>query len=809
MKSSYRVVVIGGGVVGVSVLYHLTKRGWTDVALIERSELTSGSTWHAAGGMHTINGDPNMSHLQAYTVKLYDELERVSGQACGIHRVGCLYLAGTEDRADYFKTELAKANYMDIGLRRVSLEEAKAINPLIDASKFNAAMFDPNDGHVDPSSVTNAYAKAARLGGAEIHLRNPVLELRQKPNGHWQVVTKEGTIEAEYVVNAAGLWAREVGRLAGLELPILPMEHQYIVTNEIPEVMALNQEIPMTIDFEGESYLRQEQRGLLIGTYEHDCKHWALDGTPPDFGHELLAEDIDRIWTALEFAMERFPCLREGGIKRVINGGMVFAPDGNPLIGPAPGLKNHFLACGVMAGFSQGGGVGLAVANWIVDGEPGMDVFAMDVARFGPHALGRYTLEKTTENYRRRFSMTFPNEELPAARPLKTSPIYAALKSEGAVMGAAFGWEYPLWFGKPNGGERPTEKPTYRRSNAFDRVAEEVRLVREGVGLWETSSYCKIEVAGPESGRFLDRVLTNKLPSTPGRTVLCPMLAPSGRILGDLTVTRTEENAYLLIGSGTAEVHYLRWLHANAPASGVEIRNVTALLTGFSITGPKARELLQGLTDADLSNAAFPFLRAQWIEIGLAKVLAIRASFTGELGFELYTPPAFQLHLYERLMEAGKPLGLRPFGVRALHSMRIEKGYGSWGRDFTADYNAAEADWARFVRLDKGDFIGRAAVEKQLKDGPQRRLGLIEIAANDIDIMGAEPIFKDGKAVARVTSGYYAHWTGKQLALGYLPLAGSTSGGGDAFEVEVLGRRVPATRLKAPPYDPKGERLRG
>ena len=802
MKSSYRVVVIGGGVVGVSVLYHLTKRGWSDVALIERSELTSGSTWHAAGGMHTINGDPNMSHLQAYTVKLYDELEKVSGQACGIHRVGCLYLAGTEDRADYLKTELAKAHYMDIGLRRVSLEEAKAINPLIDASKFTAGMFDPNDGHVDPSSVTNAYAKAARLGGAEIFLRNPVVELKQKPNGGWLVVTKEGTAEADTVVNAGGLWAREVGRLAGIELPILPMEHQYIVTNEIPEVMALKHEIPMTIDFEGESYLRQEQRGLLIGTYEHDCKHWALDGTPKDFGHELLAEDIDRIWSALEFAMGRFPCLRDGGIKRVINGGMVFAPDGNPLIGPVPGARNYFLACGVMAGFSQGGGVGLAVANWIVDGEPGMDVFAMDVARFGPHALGAYTLEKTTENYRRRFSMTFPNEELPAARPLKTTPIHAALKAEGGLMGASFGWEYPLWFGKP--GDVTVEKPTYRRSNAFAAVAAEVKMVREGVGLWETSSYSKIEVAGPAATQFLDRLVTNKLPSAPGRTVLCPMLAPSGRILGDLTVTRTEENAYLMIGSGTAEVYYLRWLHANAPSSGVEIRNVTSQLCGLSLTGPKARDVLQAISDTDLSNAAFPFLRARWIQVGLAKVLAIRASFTGELGFELYMPPAFQLHVYERLMAAGKPHGLRPFGVRALHAMRIEKGYGSWGREFTADYNAAEADWARFVRFDKGDFIGRAAAEKQFKDGPKRKLGLVEIAATESDIMGAEPIFQNGKAVARVTSGYYAHWTGKQLALGYLPVAG-----GDAFEVEVLGQRVAAKRLPEAPYDPKSERLRG
>ena len=799
MKSQARVVVIGGGVVGVSVLYHLVKRGWTDVMLVERSELTSGSTWHAAGGMHTINGDPNMSHLQAYTVKLYDELERESGQSCGIHRVGCLYLAGTEARADYFKTELAKAHYLGIGLHEVSMDEVKKINPLVDTTKFTKAMFDPADGHVDPSSVTNAYAKAAKNKGATISLRNPVLELRQKPNGHWLVVTKEGTIEAEYVVNAGGLWAREVGRLAGIDLPILPMEHEYIVTNAIPEVEALDHEIPMTIDFEGESYMRQEQKGLLIGTYEHDCRHWALKGTPQDFGHELLAEDVDRIWSALEFAMTRYPCLEKGGIKRTINGPMVFSPDGNPLVGPVPGLTNYFSACGVMAGFSQGGGVGMVVANWIIDGEPGMDVFAMDVARFGVHNNRAFTLEKTTENYRRRFTMTFPNEELPAARPLKTSPIYPHLKAEGALFGVAFGWEYPLWFA-PKGTD-PKEEPTYRRSNAFPHVAAEVKAVREHVGIWETSSYGKIEVSGTDAAKFLDRIVSNKLPAL-GRTVLCPMLSPSGAIFGDLTVTRTREDTFLMIGSGGAEVYYTRWLHANLKGERVAIRSATSDYSGLSLTGPKARDVLQQLTETDLSHAAFPFLHARQIHVGLADALVIRASFTGELGYEIYVAPHNLIHVYERLRAAGAEHGLKMFGVRALHSMRMEKGYGSWGRDFTADYNAAEAHWGRFVKFDKGDFIGRVAAEKQFKEPLIRKISLLNVASKDLDIMGAEPIFAGGKAVARVTSGYFGHWTGKQLALAYLPMTG------DSFEIEVMGKRVPASRLKEAPFDPSSARLR-
>jgi dimethylglycine dehydrogenase len=527
MKSHVRVAVIGGGVVGVSVLYHLTKLGWTDVALIERSELTSGSTWHAAGGMHAINGDTNMTALQAYTVRLYDELEKESGQVCGIHRVGFLYLAASETCMDYFRMERSRARHLKLDLDFVSMEEVKKLNPLIDTSKFIGALYDPNDGHVDPSSVTNAYAKAAKARGADIYLRNPVIELKQTAKGGWLVVTKNGTIEADHVVNAGGLWAREVGRMAGVELPIVPMEHQYIVTNDIPAVAQLDREIAMCIDFDGESYLRQEGKGLLIGTYEHGCKHWAIGGTPQDFAHELLPNDVDRIWSALEVAMERYPCLADGGIKRVINGGMVFAPDGNPIIGPVRGLSNYFLACGVMAGFSQGGGVGLAVAQWITEGEPGMDVFAMDVARFGEHANAAYVLEKTTENYRRRFTITCPNEELPAARPLKTTPAYDAFSRAGAAFGALYGWEYPLWFA--GDGKEAHETPTFRRSESFARIGEEAAAVREVVGLFESSCYAKFDVSGRDATAFLDRLTSNKLPQADGKTALAPLLTPKGR----------------------------------------------------------------------------------------------------------------------------------------------------------------------------------------------------------------------------------------------------------------------------------------
>ncbi|MDY0884178.1 FAD-dependent oxidoreductase [Dongia soli] len=805
MKTHTRAVVIGGGVVGVSVLYHLAKLGWSDVVLVERSELTSGSTWHAAGGMHTINGDTNMSYLQSYTVKIYEELERESGLSCGIHRVGCLYVAANEQCYDYFKMERARARHLGLDLEFVSMDEVKKINPLIETKHFISALFDPNDGHVDPSSVTNAYAKAARNKGAEIYRNTPVIELKPTPSGGWLVVTSQGTIETEVVINAAGLWGREVGALVGLNLPIMPMEHMYVVTNEIPEVAALGQEIPMSIDFDGESYLRQEGKGLLIGTYENAAKHWSVDGTPQSFGHELLENDLDRITDAMAVAMERYPCLVEGGIKRIINGPMIFAPDGNPIIGPVRGLRNYFVATGVMAGFSQAGGVGLAVAQWVIDGEPGMDVFAMDVARFGDHVNKSYVLEKTMENYRRRFTITCPNEELPAARPLKTSPVYDKLRAEGAVFGAANGWEYPLWFA-PKGVD-PVEKPSFRRSNAFPHVAAECKAVREQVGLFETSSYAKFEVTGNGASAFLDKLMTNKLPSKDGRAGLCPMLTPKGQVLGDLTVTRLSPERYLLIGSPTATEYYMRWFQSHLPADdSVAVRDVTADWMGFSLTGPKTREVLSQLTTEDLSHAAFPFLAARQMTVGLAKALVIRVSFTGELGFEIYCEPKFQRHILDRLCAAGAAHGLRLCGVRALNSLRLEKGYGSWGREFSIDYNAAEAGIEKLTKLDKGEFIGRDAAAVAFKAGAKRKLAIMAVDVAETDPIGNEPVLQNGKVIGRLTSAGYGHTVGTAIALSYLPV--ELAKPGSKVEIEVLGEMRPATILAEPPYDPSGARMR-
>lgn len=805
MKSHVQAAVIGGGVVGCSVLYHLTKLGWHDVVLLERTELTAGSTWHAAGGMHTLNSDANISKLQGYTIDLYHEIEEISGQACGLHQPGGLYLAATPERLDFLKAERAKARYLGLELEFIDLADIHKVNPLINTANLTGALFDPNDGHVDPNGVTQAYAKAARMAGADVYRQTPVVELNPTPDGGWQVVTPQGSIEAEVVVNAAGLWAREVGKLAGVDLPVLPMEHQYLVTDDIAEVAALEREAAHTIDFEGESYLRQEGKGILIGTYEQGCRAWSADGTPSDFGHELLESDLDRIMDNLAVAYDRYPCLAEAGIKRIINGPMVFAPDGNPLIGPTPGLKNFFQACGVMAGFSQGGGVGLSVAEWVVEGEPGMDVFAMDVSRFGDYATKGYVNDKVYENYRRRFTITFPNEELPAGRPVHASPAYDRLAARGAVFGAAFGLEHALWFA-PDGGEA-VETPTFRRSNAFEPVAAECQAVRNGVGILELCNYAKYEITGPGAEAWLDRLLANRLPKD-GRLSLSPMLSPKGRLMGDFTVARMGPERFFIFGSGIAEAFHLRWFAQHLPDQGVTVHSVTRSFGGFAVAGPASRELLTRLCDADLSQAAFRFFRIAEMDVGPANAIVARVSYTGDLGYEVYVPAEQHAVLYNTLMDAGADLGVRPFGGRALNSLRLEKGFGSWMRDFTPDYTAFEAGLDRFVDTDRNaDFIGRGAVMEQRNVPPKRRLATLVVDADDADVYGDEPVFHDGEVVGFVTSGGYAHYVGESVALAYLPPALIQAG--STFEVEILGDRRPARYATKPLFDPEATRMVG
>jgi dimethylglycine dehydrogenase len=804
MKSHVRVAVIGGGVVGCSVLYHLTKLGWRDVLLIERSELTSGSTWHAAGGFHTLNADTNMAALQGYTIRLYNELEQISGQACGLHHVGGLTLATTPERLDYLKAARAKHRYMGLETEIVGPNDIRKLSPITNVEGVLGALYDPLDGHLDPSGTTHAYAKAARLQGAEISLRNRVLELKPQPDGSWEVVTEQGTVRAEHVVNAAGLWAREVGAMAGVYHPLHPMEHQYLVTDDIPEVYDRGAELPHVMDPTGESYLRQEGRGLVIGFYEQDCEPWAVNGTPWSFGHELLPDHLDRIGHSLEIAYDRFPVLAKAGIKRVINGPFTFAPDGNPLVGPMPGLRNYWAACAVMAGFSQGGGVGLTLAEWMVEGEPSRDVFAMDVARFGDYTTRSYTRVKVRENYQRRFAISYPNEELPAARPHHTTPAYALWKSRDAVFGVGYGLEHVNYFAR-NESER-FEVPSFRRSNVFDTVGAECRAVREAVGINEIHNFGKYEVTGPEAESWLNTIMAGRMPKE-GKMALTPMLSPRGRIIGDFTVSRLGPEKFQLIASYSAQAFHMRWFERHLPEKGVEIRNMSLRRLGFQIAGPKARELLSRVADTDVSNAAFPFLTVRRMEVGLAPAIVQRVTYTGDLGYEIYVPARFQVALYDALTDAGRDLGLTPFGMRAMMSLRLEKSFGAWLREFKPDYTPAETGLDRFISFKKNDFIGRDAAMAEKQTPPKRRLSTFIVDAADADVWGDEPIWRGGKVVGFVTSGGYAHYAKASVALGLVPVEMIEEGA--EFDIEILGDLRPARLITEPLFDPEGARMRG
>jgi dimethylglycine dehydrogenase len=802
MRNHVQAVVIGGGVVGASVLYHLTKAGWKDVMLIERAELTSGSTWHAAGGMHTVNGDPNVAKLQQYTINLYKEIEQISGQSCGVHITGGIMLAGTRERLDWLKMAKARGRYLGMELELISVDEAQQLFPLMDKKHFAGAMYDPIEGHVDPNGVTYAYAKSAQIGGAEIVRQCRVCDLRQRSDGSWDVITEQGTVHAEHVVNAGGLWAREVGRMVGLELPILAMEHQYLITDDMPFLAGKKEQLHC-IDFEGEIYLRQERGGMLIGTYEKAGVPWSPKETPWDFGQNLLPNDLDRIAPSLEVGFQHFPQLGEAGIKKIVNGPFTFAPDGNPLIGPVRGLTNFWVACGVMAGFSQGGGVGLALSQWMVNGDPGADIWGMDVARYGDWATLAYTNAKVRENYSRRFSIRFPNEELPAARPLRTTPIYERLQAENAVFGDYCGLEHPLWFA-PSATEA-FDEVSFRRSNAHPHVAEECRAVRERAGLLEISNYGKFEVSGAGAAAWLSRVMANKVPAI-GRMALTPMLNERGKLIGDFTMCRLAEERFFLIGTWAAETWYRRWFERHAPPASVTVRPCAMEYVGLAIAGPAAREILQPLMSEDLSTAAFPFMSFRQVDVGMVPVLMGRVSFTGDLGYEMWVSVEYQRNLHALLTQAGSAHGLKPFGGRALNSMRLEKSFGNWAREFRPIYGPYEAGLGRFVNMDKGDFVGREAALAEKHAGGALRLLAFAVDAADADAIGDEPIWHEGSVVGWVTSGGYGHSVGKSLALGYVPAEFAASSG--TFEIEIIGDRRPAVRLDAPAFDPQGTRMR-
>lgn len=801
MNATARVVVIGGGVIGCSILYHLAKNGWTDVILLERQELTSGSSWHAAGGLFTVVRPNSAAEMHRYTFQIYRTLEEESGQPCGFHFTGGINICRTQEEIDSNAMMQSACRRLGIEGHFISLDEAREKAPILDTSHMIGAFWEDEGGHVDPASATQAFAAAARQLGATIHRHTPVTATRQRADGSWDVVTGSGTIHAEFVVNAAGLWGREVGRMAGVELPLMPVEHHYLVTESIPLIENLGFELPQINDNETGCYARQEGIGLLLGAYENKMRHWAKDGTPPDFGHELLPDDLSCMEWNFEKSVEIMPCLAEAGVKRVINGPMIFSPDLSPLIGPHPALCNYFCANGVMAGFNQGAGIGRVISEWIIGGEPEIDIFNWDVARFGDWADKKYTEEMTRYFYEHRSEKIFPYQSFDAARPQRKNPIYDRQAEAGAVFGTGFGGEHATWFAPV--GTKACDSLTYRQPNWWQPVADEGKRVRDAVGLFDFSDMAKFEVTGAGAEDWLNRVMTNRMPK-PGRMCLSAMLSDKGRMLGDFTISNLG-NRFLVIGSYAMQLAFMRHFTKYLPTDGVSLRNVSDALAGLHIAGPNAQALISKLADHKMDSTHFRFLDVADMSVaGVTGVTTIRVSYTGETGYEMYMPRDRQLALYDALRREGESFDLALAGLRSLMMLRLEKSFPAWGTELSPDYLAHECGMMHHVKTDKGDFVGRDAV--MAYGAPQERPATFTVEAGDSAIWGDEAVFLDGEPVGYVSSGGWGPEVGKHIALGYVPPDVYREGGD--YAVEILGQLRPAQLCPAPLYDPDGARMR-
>jgi dimethylglycine dehydrogenase len=803
MKDRYRVVVIGGGVVGASVLYHLAKFGWTDVALVERDVLTAGSSWHAAGGIHALNADPNMAALQAYTIDLLAEVQEESGQDINLHMTGGITFACAPARWEWLQS--AYRTFQSIGIEDCYLmtpDEIKAKCPIIDTKDIIGGLWADREGYLDTTGTVHAYARAAKQRGADVIEHTKVEELNPRADGTWNVVTDKGTIHAEHVVNAGGLWAKQVGRMVGLDLPVAPLQHHYLVTESIPEVEALDFEVPMTVDLEGFTYMRQDQKGILVGIYETNYQHWAIDGAPWDFGIELFNEDTDRIAHELECAFDRYPCLNEVGVKNWVNGAFTFSPDGNPLVGPVRGVPNYWLACGVMAGFLQGGGVGKTLAEWMIHGDTEADAWSMDIARYGDFASNREYIRQTTgQFYSRRFVMTYPNQQLPAGRPLKKAPAYSDMTRAGAVWGNSWGLEVPLMFG-PEGFE---ETPTLKRSNAFEHVAAECKAVRENVGLIDITGFSRYEVTGADAEKWLDKMMASRLPKA-GRARLAPMLSPEGKLKGDLTILNWGDGTFWIMGSYYLRNWHMRWFHDHLEGD-VRVRDIADATCGFALAGPNSRKVLEKLTHQDVSNEAFPIFACRTVDVGLIRARVARMSVSGELGFEINCGALEHIALRDMLLEAGAEFGIKEWGFYAMNSLRLEKSFGVWNAEFMQDRTPGMTGMDRWIAWDKGDFIGReAALKERDGDTAPMKLVTLHVETDDSDASGYEPVWSGEKRIGFVTSGGYGHTIGKSLAMALVEPAYAEPG--TQLAVHVVGVEKQATVLAPSPVDPDGKQMR-
>ena len=799
MQSHYRVVVIGGGVVGSSVLYHLAKFGWTDVALIERDVLTAGSSWHAAGGIHALNADPNMAALQAYTIDLLSEIEAESGVDIGLHMTGGVTVASAPARWEWLQA--AYRTFQTIGIEDCHLmtpEEVKKACPIMDTTGVLGGLWADREGYIDTTGTVHAYARAAKKRGADVIEKNRVLELHWKGKS-WDVVTEKGTITAEHVVNAGGLWAKQCGRMVGLELPVSPLSHHYFLTETIPEIAALDFEVPMTVDLEGFTYMRQDKKGILIGIYEINHQHWMMDGAPWNYGIELLQEDPDRIENELTMAFERYPCLNDVGIENWVNGAFTFSPDGNPLVGPVQSVPNYWLACGVMAGFLQGGGVGKTLAEWMIHGDTEADAWSMDVARYGPqHSNKEYIKQTTGQFYSRRFVMSYPNEQLPAGRPLKMAPAHDAMTEAGARWGESWGLEVPIYFAPKDF----VETPSLKRSDAEPFVKAECEAVRNAVGLLDITGFSRFEVYGPGAEAWLDKIFSTKLPG-PGRARLAVMLSPEGKLKGDLTLFNWGDGTWWIMGSYYLRQWHKRWFNDHEGPNMI-IRDISDNICGFSLSGPKSRDVMQKLVENDITP--MPFMGCATFDLGLLNCKVGRLSVTGELGYEIHCHATEHVALRRMLLEAGAEYGIKEVGFNALLSLRIEKSFGIWNAEFTQDRTPGMTGMDRWIDWQKPDFVGREAAMAERDTGVDKVLVTLGLESPEADASGYEPVWHGGERVGFITSGAYGHTIGQSLAMALVDKSAAEVG--TDLSVHVVGIERQAKVLAPSPYDPDGKAMR-
>ena len=837
MKTEAKVVVIGGGVVGVSTLYHLAKKGWSDVVLIERKELTSGSTWHAAGLLPLFNMSYSVGQIHKYSVKFYGELEAETGQPVGFSKVSNIRLARTKDRWDEFMYYAGIAETIGIKVNKLTPQQLQEIWPLCNIDGIIGAIQHPDDGYIQPADLTQALAKGARSRGAEIYRNTTVTAIEQK-DGKWVVTTDQGTITCDHVVSCTGNFARKTGEMVGLDIPVIPVEHQYIVTEPHPLIKERQAkglpEMGVLREADSSWYMREENGGLLLGPYEKGAPCCYMDAPSDHSEYELFQEDLDRLGPYIETAITRVPAFGEVGIKKVYNGAIAYTPDGSPIIGPAPGLKNFWLNEGHSFGITAAGGAGWQLAEWIIDGEPTIDMMGVDPRRFGPYATKGYLKIKNEEAYANVFTPHFPDEERVAARPLKTTAVHARMEELGAVFGSVYGWERPGWFA-PAGYEvtqeelnssdtltnhnhanpardgKIKEKWSFRRSNYFKFVGEECRNVMTNVGLQDMSAFAKMEVSGHGARDWLESILANKIPKKMGRIALCHLLTPRGGVRAEFTVYEWQPGKFYLVSAGAYEAHDHDYLRKLLPADGsVRLTPLTTRLGVLVIAGPNARKLLGKLTSTDLSNEAFPWLSGKAIHVGPVSTHCLRVNFVGELGYEFHVPVEQQVALFDLLMDAGLEFNIRPYGIKAMGALSIEKSYRLVPRELSIEYNAYESALDRFVHPNKGNFIGRDAIVEAKQKGLNWNFATMEvhgITDDWSDVRGSEPIYSKGKLIGRATNGGFGFRCNKSLALAMVKPDFAALG--TELEVKILDKHFKCTVIGESPYDPDNVALRG